>query len=244
MDFKISILLALLGGILPSLIWLFFWLKQDQKHPEPNKLLLATFGYGIVVVFFAFLIEEVVSSFLLRGQEVKDLFFTQPELAITVIVLWVFTEEALKYWAAYQGGLSKKANNEPIDPIIYMITAALGFSAIENVLFLFTPISQGDIMAAFMVGNMRFVGATLLHVSSSAIIGLYVAFSYYKNAKIKKKFLINGIILAVILHTAFNSFIIMAENFTLLSFMFVWLTIIAIILLFEKIKKIKIPKKL
>lgn len=244
MDFKISILLALLGGILPSLIWLFFWLKQDQKHPEPNKLLLVTFGYGIVVVFFAFLIEEFIRDFLLKGQDVNDLFSTHFGLVITVIILWALTEEILKYWAAYQGGLSKKANNEPIDPVIYMITAALGFSAIESVLFLFTPIFQGNTLTAFIIGNMRFVGATLLHVSSSAIIGLFVAFSYYKNAKIKKKFLINGIILAVILHTTFNSFIIMAENFTLLSFMFVWLTIIAIILLFEKIKKIKIPKKL
>lgn len=237
MGLATSIILTFLGGILPALIWLFFWLKQDEKHPEPNNLIILSFIYGMIAVFGSFLLEAIIGMFMGQGQDIRILFNTNIILAIIILISWSAIEETTKYFAAYKGGLSKKSNDEPIDPIIYMITAALGFSAMENTLFLFSPIFQGDTLSAFITGNMRFIGATLLHVSASAIIGMAIAFSYYKNSKLKKRYLLGGFILSAILHAVFNSFIIISENFTLMSFIFVWLIIIIIILLFEKIKK-------
>lgn len=237
MGLATSIFLTFLGGILPALIWLFFWLKQDEKHPEPNNLIILSFVYGMIAVFGSLLLEAIISMFMGQGQDIRILFNTNLVLALIILISWSAIEEATKYFAAYKGGLSKKTNDEPIDPIIYMITAALGFSAMENTLFLFSPIFQGDTLSAFITGNMRFIGATLLHVSASAIIGMAIAFSYYKNSKLKKRYLLSGFILSTILHAVFNSFIIISENFTLMSFIFVWLIIIIIILLFEKIKK-------
>ena len=57
--------------------------------------------------------------------------------------MWVIIEEVLKYSAALMVVLWHKAVDEPIDVIIYMITIALGFSALENALFIFNPLRDG-----------------------------------------------------------------------------------------------------
>lgn len=229
MDLSSSLIISFLGGFLPVIIWLFFWLQEDKAHPEPNRLIILSFWYGMLAVP-AVLIVQIIGYFF---------FISDPDSSsIFVIALWASIEEIFKFVAAYKGGISKKENNEPMDPVIYTITAALGFAALENMLFLFNPLFQGETVTAFITGNMRFVGATLLHASASALIGICIAFSYYKNKKIQKQFLIVGFILAIGLHTIFNYFIIHTQEFTLLSFVVVWIVIISIILLLEKVKKI------
>jgi protease PrsW len=232
-----TVLLAILGGILPALAWLSFWLREDS-HPEPKRLILRSFLFGMCAVPFALVVQFIISFFLTNDQGIQTLFFTNYFLAILAIILWATCEEYFKYRAAYLGGLKTKDNDEPIDPMIYMITAALGFAALENTLFIFWPLLAGDSTTAFMTGNMRFIGATMLHVATSAIIGIFASFSFYKSKEIKRKNLIVGFVIAIALHTVFNSFIIRAEEFTAIGFSLVWLTIVAIIMIFEKVKRI------
>ena len=94
-----------------------------------------------------------------------------------------------------------------------------------------------------MTGNLRFIGATMLHVATSAIIGIFASFNFYKSKEIKRKNFIIGFIIAVALHTVFNSFIIRAEEFTMVGFSLVWITIVIIIMIFEKVKKIILKKE-
>lgn len=237
-----TVLLAILGGVLPALAWLSFWLREDS-HPEPKKLIMKSFLYGMCAVPFALVAQFIINSIFIQGQSIQTVFFTNYPIAILSIILWAACEEYFKYKAAYNGGLNNKENNEPVDPMIYMITAALGFSALENTLFIFWPLLAGDSTIAFITGNMRFIGATMLHVATSAIIGMFASFSFYKNQEYKKRNILIGFIIAISLHTIFNSFIIRSEEFTLIGFGTVWLTIILIIMIFEKVKKIYIKKQ-
>lgn len=242
MDLFTTIILSLAGGIVPATIWLFFWLKEDAKHPEPGILITLTFVYGIISVLVALALQFLVNMLFLHGRDIEIVFFNSFPTAITVLILWSATEEIVKYVAAYNGGLKRKSNDEPVDAMIYMITAALGFSAMENVFYLFFPILSGDTTVALITGNMRFIGSTLLHIATSAIIGAFIAFSYFKNKEVKKIYLFAGFFFAIVLHTLFNSFIIKAENFTLIGFAGVWTAIVLIIILFEKVKKIYSPE--
>lgn len=237
-----TVLLAILGGLLPALAWLSFWLREDV-HPEPKKLILKSFFYGMCAVPFALVFQFLINYLLIQGQSIELVFFTNWPLAIGAIILWALSEEYFKYKAAFNGGLNNKENNEPVDPIIYMIAAALGFAALENTLFIFWPLLADDSTTAFMTGNMRFIGSTMLHVATSAIIGIFASFAFYKDKKIKRKHLILGFITAVSLHTLFNSFIIRSEEFTIVGFASVWLTIILVIMFFEKVKKIYINRQ-
>jgi RsiW-degrading membrane proteinase PrsW (M82 family) len=241
MDATTTIFLSFLAGFLPAIIWLFYFLWEDRKNPEPGWRIFSCFAYGMLAIPFAMLIQYIIKILVLEGGEVYELFFSNYFVTLLSIVAMVATEEILKYIAAYKGGISKKSNNEPLDPIIYVITAAIGFAALENTLYVLDTLLASDTYAAVLTGKTRFIGSTLLHIASSGIIGLFIAFSYYKKDSIKKTYLFYGIFLSIVLHTLFNSFIIKEGNFALVGFITVWVSIIAIIILFEKVKKIISP---
>ena len=217
---------SLLGGILPALIWLAFWLREDYKHPEPRGLILRTFLLGMAAVIIVLPLQKVVDIF-------------SPGTTLMAIFLWVIFEEFFKFSAAYIGGLRSVEDNEPIDPIIYMITAALGFVALENALFIFGPLIGEDVVVSVITGNLRFIGASLLHVVSSGIIGVSIALSFYKTKKRRRVFTIFALILASIFHTIFNVAIIYFGNTgAMIAFALVWIGVISLLLLFEKVKSI------
>ncbi len=118
-----------------------------------------------------------------------------------------------------------------------MITIALGFSALENALFIFNPLQSGDTLNSFLTGTFRFVGATLLHVLASATVGIAMAFAYYRRNSVRIAVATIGLCIAIVLHALFNFFIMDANGETVLGvFMFVWMGIILLFLIFEKIK--------
>jgi protease PrsW len=218
-----TVIYALLGGILPALVWLAFWLREDYRHPEPRGLILKTFILGMIAVALVLPFQKMVDA-LLPG----------------MTLLWVVLEELFKFGAAYLGGLRSVEDNEPIDPIIYMITAALGFVALENALFLFGSIVGKDIAGSFITGNLRFIGASLLHVVSSGIVGFSLAFSFYKSMKEHVILTICALTLAVIFHTGFNLFIVHWGNSgAMLAFGLVWIGVVLLLLAFEKTKTIR-----
>ncbi len=227
-----NLLYALLGGVLPPLLWLWFWLKED-RNPEPRRVLILTFLFGMATVPLAFMAERL----LLSAEQLLGMEKTFRGIVI-LLFFWAFFEEVLKYLAAKYAALKKASFDEPVDAMIYLITAALGFAAMENVLFLVKSLGEGG-AAGFATGNMRFIGATLLHLATSAIVGASISFSFFSQ-KNRKRNIVGGLFIATVLHFAFNYFIIMGDGGSLLRvFIPLWLSIIAVIFLFEKVKKIK-----
>lgn len=226
-----TLLFALLGGIVPAVLWLMFWLYEDRKSPEPRGLIMLAFFAGMISVGFAMLLE--------LGAKV---FFA----GTTLVILWAVIEESCKFAVAYLFVLRNRAVNEPVDVIIYMITVALGFAAIENTLFLLDPISNGFIADSILTGNLRFIGSTLLHVLASATVGVALAFTFYKSKMAHEFALFTGLILASILHALFNFFILKNNGDVELmkTFFAVWLGVIVLILVFERIKRIGRPRNL
>ncbi|MDO8424195.1 MAG: PrsW family glutamic-type intramembrane protease [bacterium] len=221
-----TILWALLGGILPALLWLFFWLREDRKHPEPRGLIGKTFFFGMLAVVF-----------VLPFQKGVEMLF--PDAMVMALFLWAVFEELFKLAAGYFGGLHSVEDNEPIDPIIYMITAALGFVALENTLFILGPLLGEDIPGSIITGNLRFIGASLLHVLSSGFVGVSLAFSFYKARR--ERFLVAfwALCAAIVFHTAFNLLILNWGDFgTMISFVSVWIGIALLLLAFERAKSI------
>lgn len=230
-----TILFAFLGGVLPALLWLWFWLKEDKREPEPKSRIAISFISGMLAVFPAIQLERILCGYIEPSVCTAGL-----KSGLLLILLWAITEEVFKFSAAYLSSFWKnKYNNEPLDAIIYMITAALGFSALENALFIWNPIDNGNFIQSIMTGNSRFLGATLLHVASSATIGVMMGLSYYKKLSLKKIFLFTGIVLAIVLHTVFNLLIIKLQSDLFLVFSGVWILIILLIVLIEKVKRIQ-----
>jgi RsiW-degrading membrane proteinase PrsW (M82 family) len=218
-------LVAFLAGLIPALFWLWFWLREDKASPEPKALIASAFIGGMLVVAAVLPLQKYAMS-RFDGQD--------------LIFVWVIIEEILKYTAALVVVLWNKAVDEPIDTIIYMITIALGFSALENALFIFNPLQSGNYVESILTGNFRFLGATLLHVLASGTVGVFMALAYYKRDIIRIGAATLGLCIAVVLHALFNFFIMDASGDTVLGvFMFVWMGIIVLFLIFEKVKLIE-----
>jgi len=252
----ITLFFATLGGILPVCLWLWFWLREDKLQPEPRILLFLTFLGGMIGTVVALFVEKLIytsnfASFFEAGRllQVGDFLRnlvqtgTPLEKILMVGLFAPIIEELVKFFAAYFIAMKNKANDEPIDPIIYMITAALGFAAIENILFLIDPLSKNTLIFSILTGNMRFIGASVLHTISSIVIGMFIGFSYFET-KIERFFYTTlGVIFAVLLHSAFNFSIIMrGDNNALTAMECIWISAVIVLLLFERIKNIKLNK--
>lgn len=222
--------------MLPALAWLWFWRREDGRHPEPRRLIALAFFAGMVSVAIVIPLERYAATFI---QNQTFLLLSAAATTTVIFTLWSAIEEIVKYLAARTTVLRRRDDDEPIDPVIYMVTVALGFAAAENTLFLISPLAGETIMQTIMTGNLRFVGATLLHVLSSAVIGVALSLAFYRTRRIKRRYVLAGVILASGLHALFNFFIInAAEEHLLRTFAVVWLGVIILLAALEYIKRI------
>src|SRR3989344_4733851 len=168
----LPILGATAGGVFPALAWLWFWLREDTKHPEPRRVIALAFLVGMITVGFVIPLQQGVALFLTG--------------TTAIFIGWSIIEEVMKYVAARLTVLRSKENDEPIDSVIYMVAVALGFAAAENALFLLSPLAGEGILQTLQTGNLRFVGAMLLHVLCSAVVGIAIGLAFYKSKRVKR----------------------------------------------------------
>lgn len=231
------VLYAFLGGILPALVWLFFLLKEDARCPEPRALILFAMFAGMLAVPIVVPLEHYVKAIMPTLTAVPtlfDRFALDLAIEMPVIIAWAAIEETVKFILAAILILWRRQVDEPIDLIIYMICVALGFSALENALFLIAPLANGDVMQTVLANNLRFIGATLLHVIASSTVGFAMALTYTKRKHIFWGAAFAGLILAIALHALFN-FLIIREtaSHTVLAFLLVWVGAVVGFALFE-----------
>ena len=223
-------------AVLPSLIWLFFYLREDD-HPEPRYWLFTIFLMGIALAPFVIFLEMVLARFFS--------YFELP-LIIGNLLLIIFiaplVEEISKYGIVHLTLNKNPILDEPVDGMIYVITAALGFAAIENVFAIFSYIplgAPGYFSQTFNFISLRFISAVALHGLASGIVGYFFAVYYF----IKKdaRLIIAGLLSATALHGIYN-FLITSDN----DFLRVFLTGIIlggttalVIYLFNRLKHYK-----
>ncbi|MBP6883861.1 MAG: PrsW family intramembrane metalloprotease [Candidatus Pacebacteria bacterium] len=215
--------LAFVGGILPSLFWLWFWLKEERKKTEPRSLLTMCFVVGMMSVFFVLPVQKFIQGMVGNSD--------------WQIVLWATAEELIKYIAVWIILFKTTYVDEPLDWPILMITTALGFAAMENILFLVRPFLFLD---QITLGLLRYLGSTLLHSVSSGVIGISMGLSFYIHGARAKFQLLIGIFVSIALHSVFNFFIMENDGGNFLKALaFLWVVTIIIMLLFEKLRRMQ-----
>lgn len=219
------IIIAIVAGIIPTILWLLFWLREDRYQPEPIGLLVLTFIAGALGVFLVFPFESVVINAGVTGTQ--------------KLLVFAAAEELVKFGVVFIIDFQSSYLDEPIDYAVYLITGALGFATVENVLFLLSPQVQTNISFILETGILRFIGATILHTILAAILGIIIGFVFYKSKLTKTLFIFVGLGITIILHTIFNYFIIKyIELNGFLTLGALWVTTLIIITLFEKVRNI------
>lgn len=221
-------------GVLPSLIWLLFYLRRDS-HPESNQMVLKIFFYGMTAALPAILLEMGILN-ILRELKLSLILLTFLNVFIGVALV----EELLKYLVVKEKVLGHREFDEPIDVVLYMIIAALGFAAAENILILFSLGPTFLLEEVLTISFLRFLGATLLHALSSGTLGYFLTLSI-RDTKKKGRVLISGVGIATFLHGLYN-FSIM-ELAGILSWLIPIIILISLaiflIFAFKRLKKLK-----
>jgi len=195
----IALSLIILLGLAPSFVWLLFYLREDE-HPEPKRLVLYTFLSGAAITIPVLVVQYFTDTFLN--------FSGYSSYSVVAIILFATIEELFKYFAAFLAVSRRREFDEPIDAMIYMVAASLGFAAVENIASV-ARFFDGQVLSIESVETvtLRFVGATLLHTISSGIVGYYWGHAMASGSPARPE-IYKGLALAVLVHAVFNYFIL------------------------------------
>jgi len=200
---------AVFLGFFLSAIWLVFFLLEDKQKPEPKIAITKTFILGMVSALAA---AGISKAFLYIAPALGVIDYSVMSIGVHALI-----EELVKFLAVFIFISQTRYFDEPIDRIIYMITAALGFAVVENFFFIMGAASLAEIIK---ISVLRFVGATLMHSLSSGILG-----SMWAQGR-----LLLGIILATLIHVAFNLLIL---DFGPKFYPTIFLVFVAFVLFYE-----------
>jgi len=241
-----TLIFAVIGGALPPLVWLWFWLKEDKHHPEPKSLIVATFIGGMLTVPIALYVERMIAL----GWPIQTAIATGGMNLFVTFVILVLVEEVVKFIAAQGIAFPNKNFDEPVDAVIYMITAALGFASLENTLFILEGLTNvslvnngvflnGGVLNELIINNnLRFIGANVLHTVTSGFVGILLGLAFYKRRIVKIFYISGGLATATLLHALFNFSIITFSDRPVVIFSIFWMMAVFLILLFEELKTV------
>lgn len=214
-------------ALLPGIIWLLFYLRKDV-HPEPNRMVLKIFFYGMLSALLAIFIE--LGFFLISSIVLLNIF-----IGVALV------EEFLKYLVVKEKVLKSPEFDEPLDIMLYMIISALGFVTLENLLIFLSPktfvLNLGE---TFTLAGFRFVSATFLHALCSGTLGYFLALGFFETKK-RGLFLAAGFFIAIILHGFYNFSIMEMTGYLriILSIIIILGLAIFVSYGFKRLKKLK-----
>lgn len=146
-----------------TLFWLQYWDLKDRKRPEPRGHLVAAFALGCVSALLALGVYAALAAAGVPTLPGRD-----PVKALLVCVCVIGpVEECAKFGLARAFVFRWRAFDERVDGIVYGAAVALGFAAVENLIWL-PDLATRD---AFV----RALTAPLVHTLFSVIWGLGTA---------------------------------------------------------------------
>jgi RsiW-degrading membrane proteinase PrsW (M82 family) len=215
-------LYAILGGMVPTFLWLWFWINEsDDDIPS----VLIVFGYicGMLAVLILLPLHNPIEHLNLTSGQITTLYATLEECAkVSIIAILAFNSHIY----------------DATDYTIYLVTGALGFSALENTLYLLQPIAHiTDIGSVVITGNLRFFGATVLHTVTVAIVGIFIGIAYPLGRFGKTVAALLGISAGVLIHVMFNTYIELGtRQGTIIAIVGIWSIALVIIMIFDRLK--------
>lgn len=175
-------------GFIPGIVWLLFFLQEDSKRAEPKRLIASMFVWGGLATFVVLPLQIAAKYFLLAGGVMSG----NPLHVFALAAI----EEILKFLAVYFWISGRKEFDEPIDAMVYMVVASLGFATVENVATVIRATSAPELL------TLRFIGATLLHSLASGIAGYYWSRGIVRCKTLK--YVLIGLVAASVFHAVFN----------------------------------------
>ncbi|MGD9008197.1 MAG: PrsW family glutamic-type intramembrane protease [Desulfobacteraceae bacterium] len=190
--------IALGAALVPSAVLMWFFHSRDL-HPEPARVLWATFFLGIAAIVPI----SIVAGYLDSAVDFihADNIYLQGTL--TAFFVAAVPEEFFKYVILLRYSMRHDQFDEPMDGIVYGVAASLGFATLENILY----VAGGGMNVAFS----RAVTAVPAHAMMGAIMGYFAGQALFRPEKARR---FNRLALgcAVMLHGLYDAPLIIISN--------------------------------
>jgi RsiW-degrading membrane proteinase PrsW (M82 family) len=191
-------LLALALAPVFAIVWYVY--AKDKHDKEPKRLLFLAFSIGVLSIIPALIGHQVFSPY----GEISDNILSTAFYAFIVVA---FSEEFGKYLFLRYVMFKKAHFNEPYDGIIYAVMIGMGFAAFENLMY----VAEGGLSVAIL----RMFTAVPAHAIFGVTMGYWVGMAKFEPFK-KNLYLATGLLVAVLLHGAYD-FFLMQTNYPAMS---------------------------
>ncbi len=217
-------MLLLAASIIPPLYLLWKVYESDRIEKEPPKLLAAIFVLGMISTFFAGILEVIGSNIL--GSVLPEQMLSSPFGLRIFNLLFYFivvggAEELVKFCAMRIPSWRSPAFNYVFDGVVYGATAALGFAALENIMYVLD--------SGLVTAGVRAWTAIPLHCITGIFMGHYYgiakAAERWGDRRRRNQLLRRSILIPMLIHGAYD-FIATDESPVLSILFFVYIIIV------------------
>ncbi|MEL7121237.1 MAG: PrsW family glutamic-type intramembrane protease [Bacteroidota bacterium] len=202
--------LLIILAILPGLIITFLIYKLDRYEKEDKLPMALCFILGVIATLPIIYFEKI---------NIADSINQPDNLLYSIIYAFLyiaFIEETSKFLILMVYPYQKTFFNEPFDGIVYAVVIAMGFATLENLLYAFRFNIDAILIRAFT--------AIPAHASFAVIQGYFIGKAKF-NAKNKRLLIINGWVIAIVVHGFYDFFILQRAFGNLLILALVTLSI-------------------
>ncbi len=208
---------TILLALFPVILIILFIYRKDKYEKEPPKLMakafvggifaaLTTLGLAPVLVVFSYIPKDPIAAFI-------DAFYSA-----------ALPEESLKFLFLFLFIWRQKDFNERFDGILYAVLVAMGFAALENILY----VMDGNIQTA--------IGRAILSVPGhgffGVIMGYYFALARFSTGSPRIWYLLRSWGYPILAHGTYNFLISLKILFTQNEYIATILSIIFIRFIF------------
>ena len=181
-------------SLAPVLIIAFYVYSRDKYEKEPFSILLKALITGIIIVLPILILEKLLESLKPPVESIGS-------AAYDAFIVAGLVEESLKFLAFCLIFWNNRNFNEKFDGIVYAVFIALGFAAVENLIYVFT--------GGYSVGILRALTAVPAHALFGIMMGYYFGLARFTVSH-KAVFLCLALIVPYLSHAVYD-FLLMSQ---------------------------------
>jgi RsiW-degrading membrane proteinase PrsW (M82 family) len=210
------LLVAVLGGLIPTVVYVLFVWWMDRYEKEPVRLLAAAFLWGAIPAAVASLLMEVALEVPTRALGGESLAANLISSSLTAPLV----EESCKGLALVGLVLLvRREVDDVLDGIVYGAMIGFGFALTENVFAYYAPIASQQGLAA---GSANLFWRSIVfganHAFWSATLGMAVGYALLARERALRALApLGGWLLAVSFHAVHNTGAALSEQTACLS---------------------------
>jgi len=190
-------------ALAPAFLIMLYVYFRDKYEKEPIGLILKGLLLGAIIIFPVGLIENSIKGFAVGFDKI-------PKAAYDGFIVAAATEEIFKFLMVFILIWRNPNFNEKFDGIVYSVSVALGFAAIENLFYVFSNNSM-------QVGLMRAFTAVPAHAIFGIVMGFYLGLARF-SPKNRGKWILMSLFLPWLLHGVYDFMLMSGHPLLLLAF--------------------------